>query len=547
MTNATYCNVYSEATTANHGVTIVGYDDNYSKNNFATKPEGDGAFYVKNSWGNSWGDDGYFWLSYYDKTIENPVYFDMVKYNDQKSDVNYSYDTLPIYPLGFTMSADEWMANVFTLKTDTELNSVQVYANNPGVTYNIYLYKNPKSSNPTSGSIIDINSGTATYKQFKSTYAGYFTVALDKKNILEKGDKIAVVVQAKEPNASYFSIPIEGSALGTENLVQERGVSFVKQFGTNSWYDQAYEYSNVGNISIKLQGKEKAPVSVSDITLANKKIYGTNKVNLGSYTAKITYNDGTYSTVNLSLFKASGIPLTKKGLNSVKLTYQNITSYINVYYEPYNSFKNISISGKKFFVGQKPSLSKYSAQVYYYDGKYAKTIKLSSCKVTGFPLTKAGSRYITISYGTAMAKVKVEGYDRLYQLQNKKTNGYYYTKSYSKAIKPPKNYKYKGVVGNLPNSGKKVYQLYSKKYGYYYTTSSKVIKKLKKSGFKNEGAKFYSCKSQKGNKAIYLMYNPNLKGTKKLGSYYLANSKSKVNSLKKKHWKNMGVIFYLEK
>ncbi|MDR1018758.1 MAG: hypothetical protein LBM02_08670, partial [Lachnospiraceae bacterium] len=26
MTNATYCNVYSEATTANHGVTIVGYD-----------------------------------------------------------------------------------------------------------------------------------------------------------------------------------------------------------------------------------------------------------------------------------------------------------------------------------------------------------------------------------------------------------------------------------------------------------------------------------------------------------------------------------------
>jgi hypothetical protein len=40
------------------------------------------------------------------------------------------------------------------------------------------------------------------------------------------------------------------------------------------------------------------------------------------------------------------------------------------------------------------------------------------------------------------------------------------------------------------------------------------------------------------------MYNPKYKGSKKLASYYLTTSKSKVNSLKKSGWKYKGVAFY---
>jgi C1A family cysteine protease len=55
----------------NHDVVIVGWDDNYSKSNFTIEPPGDGAFICKNSWGEEFGDGGYFYVSYYDTNLCN--------------------------------------------------------------------------------------------------------------------------------------------------------------------------------------------------------------------------------------------------------------------------------------------------------------------------------------------------------------------------------------------------------------------------------------------------------------------------------------------
>lgn len=70
--DATYNSYYSTAQTLNHAVLLVGWDDNFSRNHFAgsTKPEGDGAWLVRNSWGyEGYGLSGYFWLSYYDVSL----------------------------------------------------------------------------------------------------------------------------------------------------------------------------------------------------------------------------------------------------------------------------------------------------------------------------------------------------------------------------------------------------------------------------------------------------------------------------------------------
>ncbi|MBQ9342230.1 MAG: hypothetical protein IJT81_07725 [Lachnospiraceae bacterium] len=55
-----------------HSVVIVGWDDNYSRENFPTKPPYDGAWIIKNSWGTDFGDEGYIYLSYYDAFLRQP-------------------------------------------------------------------------------------------------------------------------------------------------------------------------------------------------------------------------------------------------------------------------------------------------------------------------------------------------------------------------------------------------------------------------------------------------------------------------------------------
>lgn len=52
-----------------HAVVIIGWDDNYSRNNFDTncRPENDGAWLILNSWGADWGNNGTAWVSYEDE------------------------------------------------------------------------------------------------------------------------------------------------------------------------------------------------------------------------------------------------------------------------------------------------------------------------------------------------------------------------------------------------------------------------------------------------------------------------------------------------
>lgn len=50
-----------------HGIVIIGWDDNYSKDNFVyEKPQKDGAWLILNSWGTQWGNNGTAWVSYED-------------------------------------------------------------------------------------------------------------------------------------------------------------------------------------------------------------------------------------------------------------------------------------------------------------------------------------------------------------------------------------------------------------------------------------------------------------------------------------------------
>ena len=68
-----YSGEYTPSGRGFHAVAIVGWDDNYSKDNFTIgeKPKKDGAYLALNSWSANWGNGGYFYISYEDYYVEN--------------------------------------------------------------------------------------------------------------------------------------------------------------------------------------------------------------------------------------------------------------------------------------------------------------------------------------------------------------------------------------------------------------------------------------------------------------------------------------------
>ena len=119
-----------------HAITIVGWDDNYSKDNFkesnGSLPAGDGAWIVKNSYllfGNNNGlDTGYHYTSYYDK---HACMLNMAVDNvsTDVSDNGYYYSNLGMSSYLSTAANSFYFKQVFTKKSNyTELlDKVNIY------------------------------------------------------------------------------------------------------------------------------------------------------------------------------------------------------------------------------------------------------------------------------------------------------------------------------------------------------------------------------------------------------------------------------------
>ena len=207
-----------------HAVCIVGWDDNFSADNFneGHRPPGDGAWIVKNSWGsdtdwydngtgatinkNTWGikndaglNTGYFYLSYYDKSVENPETF---AFDSDLSDTGgnmsvWSHDYMPsISSFGEDMGVRDTnlikTANVFKNDTDVAqtLYSVSTKTSSPNASVNYSVYKlNNNATSPEDGELI--GSKTATYD-----YIGFHRENLDGVIIIiPPGETIAIVAE----------------------------------------------------------------------------------------------------------------------------------------------------------------------------------------------------------------------------------------------------------------------------------------------------------------------------------------------------------------
>ena len=114
-----YCYIGTEK--PNHDSVIVGWDDDYPKENFNMELEGDGAFICTNSWGENFGDQGYFYVSYYDTNIgvHNIVYTG-IEPTDNYDNIYQSDLCGWVGQIGYGEDT-AWFANAYKTKTKEEL------------------------------------------------------------------------------------------------------------------------------------------------------------------------------------------------------------------------------------------------------------------------------------------------------------------------------------------------------------------------------------------------------------------------------------------
>ena len=284
--------------TPNHAVALVGWDDNYPKENFATMPEGDGAWIIKNSWGSQYGDGGYMYISFYDGTVcpddDNQaiayVFENTLQYNR-----NYQYDFTGLYEFKSNNETSELYGtpitnvNNFVSGDDDLIAAVGTYFNQSGMDYTIEVAVN--------GDVVYTQSGVSPYK-------GYHTVKLNKYIPIKKGDKFSIYVTSMALGISY-----------PKRVFYEDGVSLIN-VGDGSWEDLYQKYNAVACI--------KAYTLKDDTTIAENKDIAVDYDGGKYFSVKIVSGDGN-GVVGASVnFNINGITSTVKtdssGIAKIKIT-----------------------------------------------------------------------------------------------------------------------------------------------------------------------------------------------------------------------------------
>ncbi len=265
---------------ANHAVTIVGWDDDYPRENFVEGKQppvdmfpdgkhegatdgGNGAWLVKNSWGSgeeefpnkggaNWGivdedtgkHTGYFWLSYYDQSLDSP---EALKFTSEVPTEGYYLDQYDYMPVTGIEAADldekVMMSNVFKADANEQLEYISCQTAAPGTTvdYDIYLlsdgYKDPQDG-------VKVASGNAG----PFDYGGFHKIKVDDTVLIQKDQYYSIIITQKMADGQY-NINIQTGT--TESMapffedptwqkgIVNKGESFVNI--ENKWYDYSDE------------------------------------------------------------------------------------------------------------------------------------------------------------------------------------------------------------------------------------------------------------------------------------------------------------------
>lgn len=188
-----YCYMGSEK--PNHDVVIIGWDDNYPKENFNVDLEGDGAFICQNSWGTQFGDNGVFYVSYYDTNVgTHNVVYTGIEDTDNYDNIYQSDLCGWVGKMGYDKE-DMYGANVFTAGSAETLKAASFYATASDTSYKLYVVKDFNNEYSFSDRTL-VAEGTLED-------AGYYTVNFNDTIDVDAGQRYAIVLYINTPGSTH--------------------------------------------------------------------------------------------------------------------------------------------------------------------------------------------------------------------------------------------------------------------------------------------------------------------------------------------------------
>lgn len=346
--SADYTYYYNGTSTElNHAVLIVGWDDN------KVTAGGTGAWIIKNSWGASWGQSGFFYISYNDtKATSDATYYPIRTDYDANAKIS-CYDQLGMTTsMGYGSSTGYGMVKYIPAGNE-QITKVGTWvpASNAKVTIEIY--------NTFSGTTLSASLGSIPQKT--CALPGYYTFDLPTPINVTAGDDYFIKIKYYTPGTT-FPIPVESKISGyTGNVVTEAGKCWISSAGY-SWTAVGSNTSKKYDVCIKSYTKTESCTPIA--SAAASPVTSAGCVG-GSTTFSVTPAGSGYNYQwKVSSNGTSWTNLTNTGyysdVNTNTLSISGITSSLN--YKKYrcavaNACSSVNSNSVKLFVTNAPNVT----------------------------------------------------------------------------------------------------------------------------------------------------------------------------------------------
>lgn len=211
---------YSDRNGTFHAVLLVGWDDNYPASNFKNTPSTNGAWLVRNSWGSSWGDNGYFWMSYEQANNEWGM-SDARLFIVQEEDRSVDIEVQEHDENGHTKSiVPHWSANIYRASRNESLIRIGLEATDNNARYKIFVNNLGKTKPSDPGHAeIELMSG-------ELPSMGYHIINLSEPIELYSGDYYSVIVKMELESEYEYPSGVEANIEGYVNASVYEGESY---------------------------------------------------------------------------------------------------------------------------------------------------------------------------------------------------------------------------------------------------------------------------------------------------------------------------------